>query len=327
MAGTKSGTGRDRVADAPASATGRAQPRGPADGGRPGGPALETWRLSRRKLSALRLPADSLREEPGDIESLGESIAQHGLLVPILIEPDGTVRAGSRRVRALRARLSAASPACGLPARLPVAGTAQAGDAAAEVECLVLPPGADPSVAQIVENIQRKDLTPIEEAKAYRALLKSTGWSKSRLAREVGVPPSRVGSRLNLLDAPLHVQAKVESGEASVSAVADAFSRRGRRGGRAVEVSERLRRGGAVRARHTPASVRVPVAALPEGVRAKVFRDRVEITVTLKDDTPDLARLACVSEAVRAPLAASAGAVLAALRAARTRALELEGLA
>jgi ParB-like chromosome segregation protein Spo0J len=260
------------------------------------------------------LPADPIREEPGDIEALGESIAQHGLLAPLLIEPDGTVRAGRRRVEAMRARLST---------RPTDAGT---GPADPDVECLILPPGVDPAVAQIVENIQRKDLTPLEEAKAYGSLIKATGWTQARVAREVGVPSTRVGSRLNLLDAPSHVQAKVESGEANAWVVADAFGKKGRREGRAEKVSERLRRGDAVRARFAPASVRVPAAALPENVRAKVFRDRVEITVILKDDTPDLSGLGRVADAVRAPLAASAGAVLAALRSARARTLQLEGL-
>ena len=264
---------------------------------------LRAWRLSRRKLSALRLPAESLREETGDVVALGESIAKHGLLVPVLIEPNGTVCAGRRRIEAMRAR-----------------------DPSGEIECLVLPPGTDPAVAEIVENVQRKNLTPIEEAKAYRTLMKSTTWSRSRLAREIGVPPSRLTSRLDLLDAPPEVLAKVESGEASAWAVADAFSKKGRKDGRAKKVSERLRRGGTVRARFSPASIRVPVAALPEGVRAKVFRDRVEITVTLKDDSPDFSGLRSVGDAVRAPLAASSSAILTALRAARTKAIGLEGL-
>jgi len=266
------------------------------------GADLRAWRLSRRKLSALRLPKDSLREESGDIEALAESIAQHGLLVPVLIEPDGTVRAGRRRLEAMRAR-----------------------DPSAEVECLVLPPGADPAVAEIVENVQRKELAPVEEARAYRAMMGNLGWSKSRLAREIGVSTSRVRSRLNLLEAPPDVQAKVDSGEASAWAVADAFSKRGREDGRAAKVSARLRRGGTVRARYTPPSVRVPVAALPEGVRAKVFGDRLEITVTLRDDSADLSGLGRICEAVRAPLAASGTSIIAALRAARTRVVELEG--
>ena len=73
------------------------------------GPGLTAWRLSRRRLSSLRQADDALREETGDIEALGASIAQHGLLVPILIEPDGTVRAGNRRVEAMRARASASA--------------------------------------------------------------------------------------------------------------------------------------------------------------------------------------------------------------------------
>ena len=272
------------------------------NGGDLPGANLRAWRLSRRKLATLHLPRESLREETGDIEALGESIAQHGLLVPVLIEPDGTVRAGRRRVEAMRAR-----------------------DPSAEVECLVLPPGADPAVAEIVENVQRKELAPVEEAKAYRAMMDNLGWSKSRLAREIGVSTSRVRSRLYLLEAPPDVQAKVDSGEASAWAVAEAFSKRGREDGRAAKVSARLRRGGRARARYTPPSVRVPVAALPEGVRAKVFGDRVEITVKLKDDSPDLSGLGRIGEAVKTPLAASGTSILAALRAARTRVMELEG--
>jgi ParB-like chromosome segregation protein Spo0J len=282
------------------------------------GPGLTAWRLSRRRLSSLRHADDALREEPGDIEALGASIARHGLLVPVLIEPDGTVRAGGRRVEAMRARASASAAS---------SREGREGESDPEVECLVLPPGADPAVAQVVENVQRKELTPVEEARAYRALIEGAGWTRARLACEIGVARSRVTSRLNLLEAPPHVQAKVVSGEASSWVVADAFSRKGRRDGRAAEVSERLGRGGKVNPRYTPASVRVPAGELPGALRAKVFRDRVEITVTLMDDTSDLSGVGRIADAVRARVAAAGSALLAALRAARRKACELEGLA
>ena len=245
---------------------------------------LQAWRLVRRRLSELKLPPDSPRRargEPGklddeldDINDLKSSIAKHGLLVPVLIEPDGTLRAGTRRMRAI----------------LELKGKD------AEVECIILPPGTDPRVAQLVENIHRKDLTPMEEARGFRALLDRTGWTQTRLASELRLTNERVSRKLNLLRAPPEVQAEVESGRASATAVERAYGRRAcptvpqppspRESGeaRAQRIRERLESGSPVHARYAETSVRVPTRLLPSNVRARVFLDRVEVTVVLPDE-------------------------------------------
>jgi ParB family chromosome partitioning protein len=65
---------------------------------------------------------------------------------------------------------------------------------------------------QLTENIQRADLTPIEEARAYRQLLEA-GATQSSIARAVGVPASRVRERLALLDLDERIQERVHRGE------------------------------------------------------------------------------------------------------------------
>jgi len=265
-----------------------------------GGPICPPWRLVRRSLEDLRLPADAPRAELGDLDALRESVARHGLLVPLLIEPDGTVRAGARRLAALRAL------------------------GRQDAECLLLPPGAQPGVVQLVENLQRKGLAPVEEARAMRALLDATGWSQARLARELGVSPARVSLSLNLLAAPPEVQAQVDSGDSSAYAVASAFGRRGRADGRAERVAARIREGRPVRAGFAPASARVSARELPRGIRARAFADRVEITFTVWDESAGLEGLMSLVEAFRSALGDREAACISALRKARARLAELD---
>ena len=65
---------------------------------------------------------------------------------------------------------------------------------------------------QLVENLQRADLTPIEEARAYHLLLE-VGTTLASIARTVGVPADRVRDRLTLLDLDEQVQGQVHRNE------------------------------------------------------------------------------------------------------------------
>jgi ParB family chromosome partitioning protein len=65
---------------------------------------------------------------------------------------------------------------------------------------------------QLIENVVRDDLKPIEQARAYRALIEQ-GWSQNRLAKELGIAQSSVSDALALLDLPELVQQLVESGQ------------------------------------------------------------------------------------------------------------------
>jgi len=58
----------------------------------------------------------------------------------------------------------------------------------------------DPVIKQLVENIQRDDLSPIAEAKSYKHMQKKLGLNQSQIARLVGVTPSHINHRLAVLE-------------------------------------------------------------------------------------------------------------------------------
>lgn len=68
---------------------------------------------------------------------------------------------------------------------------------------------------QLIENLLREDLQPIEEAKAFSQLLDMNGWSQKVLADALRIPQSKVTRALALLKLPNDVQAQVASGEVS----------------------------------------------------------------------------------------------------------------
>jgi ParB family chromosome partitioning protein len=153
----------------------------------------------------FKIPLDRLRPNPGQPrryfgeEELGElanSIREHGVIEPIIVqkgEDDSyTIIAGERRYRAaLMAGLK-------------------------EVPALVrsYTPEAQLEIA-LIENIQRTDLNPIEEARAYRNLMDLTGLSQDSVAAKVGKNRSTVANALRLLRLPRDIQESLERGEIS----------------------------------------------------------------------------------------------------------------
>ena len=131
------------------------------------------------------------------IAQLAESIAAHGLVQPILVRPlrgaDGAsvaqryeIVAGERRWRAAqRAKLH----------EVPV----------------VIKPLADRDALEIalIENVQRADLSPIEEAIAYRRLQSEFGHTQERIGATVGKSRAHVANTLRLLDLPADVVAMI----------------------------------------------------------------------------------------------------------------------
>jgi ParB family chromosome partitioning protein len=151
--------------------------------------------------SSLQVPIDRVRRNPHqpridfDDESLAElsaSIAAHGVLQPIVVRgaADGGYEliAGERRLRAARAAGMTQIPAV-------------VRDSSAN-ELLEL---------ALVENVQREDLNPIEEATAYRELVDRFGLSHEAVARQVGKSRVAISNSLRLLDlAPETRQAIVD---------------------------------------------------------------------------------------------------------------------
>ena len=129
------------------------------------------------------------------LEELADSIRQHGLLQPLLVRrmPSGyQLIAGERRFRAAQA--------VGLTDVPVVVREA----AAAEVLEMAL-----------VENIQREDLNPIEEARGYRRLIEEFQLTQEEAASRVGKERSTVANTLRLLQLPREIQAEIESGALS----------------------------------------------------------------------------------------------------------------
>lgn len=123
------------------------------------------------------------------IDELAASIKEHGVLQPIIVRPiDGkyVIVAGERRYRAAKK--------LGLETIPAVIRELTDGEAA--------------SVA-LVENIQREDLTAIEEAKAYKKLMEMHNLKQEELAKQLGKAQSTIANKIRLLNLPETVQQAV----------------------------------------------------------------------------------------------------------------------
>ena len=121
-----------------------------------------------------------------ELEELSESIREHGILQPLLVRKKGDefeIIAGERRYQA--------SKIAGL-SELPV----------------IIKDVDDQKMLELalIENLQRSDLNPIEEAKGYRQLIKASGMTQEALSKAVSKSRSAITNSLRLLDLPERVQ-------------------------------------------------------------------------------------------------------------------------
>ncbi len=151
------------------------------------------------------IPVDSVTPNPQQprtlfdeesLASLSESIAEIGLLQPIVVRTTDAgfvLVAGERRLRAAkRAGLT-------------------------EIPAYVRPPGDDSGslIEALVENLQREDLTPLEEAAAYQQMMDEFEMTHASIAERVGRSRSAVSNALRLLALPPGVQVLLETGALS----------------------------------------------------------------------------------------------------------------
>lgn len=131
-------------------------------------------------------PAESMRE-------LAESIRSQGVLQPVLVRlaPDGGYElvAGERRLRA--AKMAGLE---NIPALI---------KEMTDIESLAI---------ALIENLQREDLNPIEEARGYQRLLNDFGVGQDELARQVGKSRSALANSMRLLQLPESVQHDISDG-------------------------------------------------------------------------------------------------------------------
>ena len=143
----------------------------------------------RRDPMLSELPLDQVHPNPdqprkdfdqGKLRELAASISEHGLMQPIIVRPDQAgyvIVAGERRYRAHKL--------VGLPTI-----------AAQVVEI----DGREAAEQAIIENLQRVDISPLEEAHAYRKMLDDHGYTPEQLARRLGIKqPWRITERTALL--------------------------------------------------------------------------------------------------------------------------------
>ena len=85
----------------------------------------------------------------------------------------------------------------------------------ASLSCVVVDGPMEPDeilAIQLVENAVREDLTPIEQAHAYRRLIDAKGWCVRQLAAELAIHHAQVVRALALLELPAEVRDRVEQG-------------------------------------------------------------------------------------------------------------------
>ena len=163
----------------------------------------EDTKTGENKITVIRLSLiDPKSDQPRKyfdkeaLEDLANSIVENGLLQPIVVREYGDGRyqiiAGERRFRACK-----------------MAGLS-------EIPAIVLD-RSDKSVAELslIENIQREDLNPIEEAMGYRTLAELYGMTQEEISLTVGKSRSAIANSMRLLDLPEPIITMVAAGELS----------------------------------------------------------------------------------------------------------------
>lgn len=155
----------------------------------------------------IQVPIESIERNPhqprvhfdhAQLEDLISSIKEHGVIQPIVVtrQPGGRYQliAGERRLRA--------STIAGLPTIPAIVREAN------EQQKLEL---------AIIENIQRQDLNPIEEAKAYIRLMEEFGLTQDDVGKKVGKSRPQVGNIVRLLQLPEEIQHALAESKISAS--------------------------------------------------------------------------------------------------------------
>ncbi len=153
------------------------------------------------KISRVTPRGDQPRKSFDDnaLQILADSIREHGVIQPIvvrelgLMEDNYEIIAGERRWRAAK-----------------MAGLD-------EIPAVIMT-GDELKIAEValIENVQRKDLNPIEEAMAYKALIERFGLKQEEVAKQVGKSRSAVANMLRLLELPDEVLALVQDEKLSM---------------------------------------------------------------------------------------------------------------
>ncbi len=152
--------------------------------------------------SETKLPIEDIVPNPNqprihfnetELRELSESIQEHGVLQPLLVRKHGNgyeIIAGERRYQA--------SKLAGLE----------------ELPVIIKDVNDEEMLAlALIENLQRSDLNPVEEAKGYRQLIDASGMTQEALSKAVSKSRSAITNSLRLLDLPEVVQQMIFEGK------------------------------------------------------------------------------------------------------------------
>jgi ParB family chromosome partitioning protein len=174
-------------------------------------PAPERVRGLVKVKNVAEVPLDKIERDPAQpreefdeegLARLAESLQSRGQLQPVRVYWDEgrgayTLLCGERRWRAAR-----------LAGLASITALIQDGPVRPE-ETLAL---------QLIENAQREDLRPIEQAHAYKRLMDLYGWTATRVGAELAITQGAVSKALKLLELPRAIQEQVEQGDLSPDA-------------------------------------------------------------------------------------------------------------
>ena len=158
------------------------------------------------KSDIVEIPIKDIRSNPHQpreyfdesaLQELSESIKDHGIIEPIIVKKSikgYDLVAGERRTKA-------------------------ASIAGLETIPAIIRDFTDQQMMEIalIENIQREDLSPIEEASAYKNYIDATGLTQEEVAKKFGKSRSYITNLLGLLSLPKYVQKEVTNGTISMS--------------------------------------------------------------------------------------------------------------
>ena len=162
----------------------------------------ETGGSTSSSTSETKLPIEDIVPNPNqprihfnetELRELSESIQEHGVLQPLLVRKHGNgyeIIAGERRYQA--------SKLAGLE----------------ELPVIIRDVNDEEMLAlALIENLQRSDLNPVEEAKGYRQLIDASGMTQEALSKAVSKSRSAITNSLRLLDLPEIVQQMIFEGK------------------------------------------------------------------------------------------------------------------
>lgn len=163
---------------------------------------LDIFSEGNRENQVILIPVEKIRPsryqprlkfDEEKLQELTQSIQQNGLIQPLTVREMDTyyeLIAGERRYRACRN-----------------AGFKQ-------IPCYILSPTDDQAAQMaLIENIQRQDLSAIEEAKSYLQIMKQAHLSQEQVAKKIGKSQSAIANKIRLLNLPDDIQDGVIDGK------------------------------------------------------------------------------------------------------------------